>query len=55
MGGVMHPTQMVFTGINTDEHSCLENSMDRESLAGFCPCSHKESDRTEHADGNNNN
>ena len=24
MGGVMHPTQVVFTGINTDEYSCLK-------------------------------
>ena len=40
---------------NPLQYFCLENSMDRESLAVFCPCSHKESDRTEHADDNNNN
>ena len=32
---------------NPLQHSCLENSMDRVSLAGYSPWGHKEMDTTE--------
>ncbi len=32
---------------NPLQYSCLENPMDRESLAGYSPRGHKESDMTE--------
>ena len=32
---------------NPLQYSCLENSMDRESLVGYSPWGHKESDTTE--------
>ena len=32
---------------NPLQYSCLENPMDREPAAGYCPLGHKESDTTE--------
>ena len=34
---------------NPLQYSCLENSMERRSLAGYSPWGCKESDKTEHA------
>ena len=33
---------------NPLQYSCLENPMDKKSLAGYSPWSHKKSDATEH-------
>ena len=33
---------------NIPQNSCLKNSMDKRSLAGYSPCGHKESHLSEH-------